>query len=117
MQNSIDSPCSVKGRGLFLSVHQTAWGKKLTLCRLVLANRALYRLSEGRRLSSLWPGCLGCRAISAALFLTLDWFRSSMVGRSAAMTLSAARIVRCGLVLPRLVADPNQTVIEVQMRD
>ena len=95
----------------------TAWGKKLTLCRLVLANSALYRLPEGRRLNILWPGCEGSRAILVALFQTLDWYRSSMVGRSAAMIFSAARIVRCSLALSRLVAEPNQTVIEVQMTD
>ena len=55
--------------------------------------------------------------ILVALFLTLDWYRSSMVGRSAAMIFSAARIVRCSLALSRLVADPYQTVIEVQMTD
>ena len=48
----------------------TAWGKKLTLCRLVLANIALYRLPEGRRLNSFWLGCEGSRVIFAALFLT-----------------------------------------------
>ena len=95
----------------------TAWGKKLSLWRLVLANSALYRLPDGRSLNSLCPGCEGSAEIFAARFLTLDRYRSWMGGRLAPIILSAALIVRCSLTLSRLVADPNQTVMEVQSTD
>ena len=53
----------------------------------------------------------------AARFLTLDWYKSWMEGRSAPMVLSADLMVRCSLALSLLVADPNQTVIEEQRTD
>ena len=40
-----------------------------------------------------------------------------MEGRSAPIILFADLIVRCSLFLLCLVADPNQTVIEVQRTD
>src|SRR4029434_3659117 len=71
------------------------------------------RLPEGRSLNNLCPGCEGSAVIFPARFLTLEVYRSWMVGRLAPMIFSADLTVRWSLFLSSLVADPNQTVIEV----
>ena len=55
--------------------------------------------------------------IFPARFLTLEVYRSWMVGRLAPMIFSADLTVRWSLFLSSLVADPNQTVIEVHRTD
>ena len=55
--------------------------------------------------------------IFPARFLTLEVYRSWMVGRLALMIFSADLTVRWSLFLSSLVADPNQTVIEVHRTD
>ena len=50
-------------------------------------------------------------------FLTLEVYRSWMVGRLAPMIFPADLTVRWSLFLSSLVADPNQKVIEVQRKD
>ena len=117
MQNSVDRPCSVRWWGLFLSVQQIdCLGKEADFVSAGFGKQCPVSPTRGKEVCDQDVRDLG-RAIFAALFLTLDWYRSSMVGRSAAMILSAARIVRCSLARSRLVADQNQTVIEVQMTD
>ena len=55
--------------------------------------------------------------IFPARFLALEVYRSWMVGRSAPIILSADLTVRCSLFLSSLVAEPNQTVMDVQRTD
>src|SRR4029434_3283657 len=71
------------------------------------------RLPEGRSLNNLCPGCEGSAMIFPARFLTLEVYRSWMVGRLAPMIFSADLTERWSCFLSSLVADPNQTVIEV----
>ena len=52
-----------------------------------------------------------------AHFLILDEYRSRMVGSLAPMIFSAVLIVCLSLFLSCLVADPNQTMMEVQQAD
>src|SRR4029434_4640583 len=86
-------------------------------CLEVLANSDLLRLPEGRSLNRLCPGCEGSAVIFPARFLTLEVYRSWMVGRSAPIILSADLTVRFNLFLSSLVAKPNQTVMDVQRTD
>src|SRR4029434_2476044 len=81
--------------------------------RTVICPADSERLSEGRSLNSLCPGCEGSAVIFPARFLTLEVYRSWMVGRLALMIFSADLIVRWSLFLSSLVADPKQTMIEV----
>src|SRR4029434_4885796 len=76
---------------------ETARGKKLFLCLEVLANSDLLRLPEGRCLNRLCPGCEGSAVIFPARFLTLEVYRSWMVGRLAPMIFSADLTVRWSL--------------------
>lgn len=91
--------------------------KKLPLCLLVLASRALHRLPDGRSLKSFSAGCERLAEMSPASPLILDQYRSWTEGRPALIILSADRIVLCSLCLPCFVADPNQTVMDLQRTD
>src|SRR4029434_1518948 len=71
----------------------------------------------GRSLNNLCPGCEGSAVIFPVRFLTLEVYRSWMVGRLAPMIFSADLTDCCSLFLSSLVADPNQTVIEVHRTD
>src|SRR4029434_608436 len=75
------------------------------------------RVYQGRSLKSLCPGCEGSAVIFPARFLTLEVYRSWMVGRLAPMIFSADLTVRWSLFLSSLVADPNQTMSEVPSTD
>ncbi len=55
--------------------------------------------------------------ILPALLLTLDEYSSWRVGRIVPMIRSAVRITHCSLLRSDLVAELNQTVIEVQRTD
>ncbi|MED6294244.1 hypothetical protein CHARACLAT_019052 [Characodon lateralis] len=59
---------------------------------------------EGKTLNSLCAGCVGSAEILAALFLTLDLYKSWMEERSA-LILSAVLIIRCSLDLSCFVDD------------
>src|SRR4029434_8413531 len=79
--------------------------------------RTVICLPEGRSLNNLCPGCEGSAVIFPARFLTLEVYRSWMVGRLAQMSFSEDLTDRWSLFLSSLVADPNQTVIEVHRTD
>ncbi|MEQ2304666.1 hypothetical protein AMECASPLE_029505 [Ameca splendens] len=71
---------------------ESAWGKKLSLWRLVLVNSALQRRPE-------------------------DLYKSWMEGRSALMILSAVLIIRCSLDLSCFVDEPNHTEMDEDRTD
>ncbi|MEQ2246497.1 hypothetical protein ILYODFUR_039139 [Ilyodon furcidens] len=98
-------------------IRETDWGKKLSLWRLVLVNSALLRRPEDKSLNSLCAGCVGSAEILAALFLTLDLYKSWIEGRSALMNLSADLIVRCSLDLSCFVNKPNHTEMDEDRTD
>ncbi|MED6243099.1 hypothetical protein ATANTOWER_014923 [Ataeniobius toweri] len=52
-------------------IRETAWGKKLSLWQLVLADSALQRRPEGKSLNSLCAGCVGSAEILARMCGTL----------------------------------------------
>ncbi len=62
-------------------------------------------------------GCEGSRVILQALLLTLDKYSSWRVGRVVPMIRSAVRTTLCSLLRSDLVAELNQTVIDVQRTD
>ncbi len=62
-------------------------------------------------------GCEGSRVILPALLLTLDEYSSWRVGMVVPMIRSAGRTTLCSLLRSDLVAELNQTVIEVQRMD
>ncbi|MED6275303.1 hypothetical protein CHARACLAT_025208 [Characodon lateralis] len=64
---------------------------------------------EGKALNSLCAGCVGSAEILAALFLTLDLYKSWMEGGPALIILSAFLIIRCSLDLSCFVDEPNHT--------
>ncbi len=55
--------------------------------------------------------------IFLALLLTLDEYSSWRVGRVVPMIRSAVQTIQCSLLRSYLVAELNQTVIEVQRTD
>ncbi len=55
--------------------------------------------------------------ILPALLLTLDKYSSWRVGRGVPMIHSAARTTLCSLLSSDLVAELNQTVIDMQRTD
>ncbi len=59
----------------------------------------------------------GSRVILPALLLTLDKYSSWRVGTVVPMIRSALRTTLCSLLRSDLVAELNQTVIEVQRTD
>ncbi len=61
--------------------------------------------------------CVGSRVIFLALLLTLDKYSSWRVGRVVPMIRSAVRTTHCSLLRTDLVAELNQTVIDVQRTD
>src|SRR4029434_3886153 len=65
--------------------------------RTVICPADSERLPAGRSLNSLCPGCEGSEVIFPARFLTLDVYRSWMVGRSAPIIFSADLTVRWSL--------------------
>ncbi len=62
-------------------------------------------------------GCEGSRVILPALLLTLDKYSSWRVGRVVPMIRSADRTTLRSLLKSDLVAELNQTVIDVQRTD
>ncbi len=62
-------------------------------------------------------GCEGSRVILPALLLTLDKYSSWRVGRVVPMIRSAVRTTLRSLLRSDLVAELNQTVIDVQRTD
>ncbi len=94
-----------------------AWGKKLFLCLVVLVLRALWLRPDGNSSKRECAGCEGSRVILPALLLTLDKYRSWRVGRVVPMIRSAVRTTLRSLLRSDLVAELNQTVIDVQRTD
>ncbi len=94
-----------------------AWGKKLFLCLAVLVLRALTRRPDGNSSKRECAGCEGSRVIFPALLLTLDEYRSGRVGRVVPMMRSAVRTTLRSLLWSDLVAELNQTDIDVQRMD
>ncbi len=62
-------------------------------------------------------GCEGSRVILPALLLTLDKYSSWRVGRVVPTIRSAVRTTLRSLLRSDLVAELNQTVIDVQRTD
>ncbi len=62
-------------------------------------------------------GCEGSRVILPALLFTLDKYSSWRVGRVVPMIRSAVRTTLRSLLRSDLVAELNQTVIDVQRTD
>ncbi len=62
-------------------------------------------------------GCEGPEMMFPALLLTLDKYSSWRVGRVVPMILSAVRTTLRSLLRSDLVAELNQTVIDVQRTD
>ncbi|MED6240043.1 hypothetical protein ATANTOWER_015203 [Ataeniobius toweri] len=58
---------------------------------------------EGRSVNSLCAGCVGSAEILAALFLTLDLYKSWMEGRSALIILHDGSLVDFALIFLYLV--------------
>ncbi len=103
---------------LMSSVHEMiAWGKKLFLCLVVLVFRALWRRPDGSSLKRKCAGWAGSRVILSVLLLSLDEYRSWRLGRVVPMIRSAVRTTLCSLLWSDLVAELNQTVIDVQRTD
>ncbi len=93
-----------------------AWGKKLFLCLVVLVLRVLKRRPDGNS-SKRECADVRSRVIFPALLLTLDEYSSWRVGRVVAMIRSAVRTTLRSLLRSDLVAELNQTVIDVQRTD
>ncbi|MED6291495.1 hypothetical protein CHARACLAT_024292 [Characodon lateralis] len=72
---------------------------------------------EGKALNSLCAGCVGSAEMLAALFLTLDLYKSWMEGRSALIILSAVLIIHCSLDRSCLVDEPNHTEMDEDRTD
>ncbi len=88
-----------------------AWGKKLFLCLAVLVLRGLLRRPEQSKEGVCWMW-----EVQSDL-LTLDKYSSWRVGRVVAMIRSAVQTTLCRLLWSDLVAELNQTVIDVQRTD
>ncbi len=86
-----------------------AWEKKLFLCLVILVLCSVDQFKEG-----VCAGCEGSRVILPALLLTLDEYSSWRVGRVVPMIRSAVRTTLRSLLRSDLVAELNQTVIDVQ---
>ncbi len=71
----------------------------------------------GNSLKRECAGCEGSRVILTALLLTLDEYSSWRVGRVDPMIRSAVRTTLRSLLRSDLVAELNQTVIDVQRTD
>ncbi len=100
------------------------------MCTIIIVKCSWDGLPEGRNCSCVWSfwcselcsgnsskrectGCEGSRVILPALFLTLDKYSSWRVGRVVPMNRSAVRTTLRSLLRSDLVAELNQTVIDV----
>ncbi len=88
--------------------------KEPFLCLVVLVLRAR---PEGNPSKRECAGCEGSRVIFPALLLILDKYSSWRVGRVVQMIFSAVRTTLRSLLRSDLVAELNQTVIDVQRTD
>ncbi|MEQ2256270.1 hypothetical protein ILYODFUR_022606 [Ilyodon furcidens] len=73
-----------------LNVHQrNSLGKETVSVAAGFSEQCSVAPPEGKTLNSLCAGCVGSAEILAALFLTLDLYKSWMEGRLALIILSA----------------------------
>ncbi|MEQ2288102.1 hypothetical protein AMECASPLE_019479 [Ameca splendens] len=94
-----------------LNVHQrNSLGEETVSVAAGFSEQCSVAPPEGKALNSLCAGCVGSAEILAALFLTLDLYKSWMEGRSAL-------IIRCSLDLSCLVDDPNHTEMDEDRTD
>jgi len=92
--------------------------KKVFLCRDVfVASDRSRRLDDGNSSNRWCQGLVESVRILSALFLSLEEYRSWRVGRGPPKILSSVRTVHCSLLMSVLVAEPNQTVIDVHRTD
>ncbi len=91
-----------------------AWGKKLFLCHVVLVLRALKRRPDG---NSSKRECAGCEESRVILPFCSLWMIIVIGGGVVRMICSAVQSTLRSLLRSDLVAELNQTVIDVQRTD
>ncbi len=91
-----------------------ALGNKLFLCLVVLVLRALLRRPDGNSSKKECAGCEGSRVILPVFLLTLDKYSSRRVEWVVPMIRSAVRTTLRSFLRSDLVAELNQTVIDMQ---